>query len=180
MKINSSVLVFSGKITKIGDIITTKSGRKVVSVTIPARIGIDDTIEMKSIEVSFWNEDAAVVSQLPLGTPVTVTGVPYFKRKIEKPDEKKPETWQFKIFIVVSATLWNTTAPIPDPEMPKVLKEQMVGGKYKGETYIEIITKDREYINALIVNEKTPENWKVKLVEVTKAFDDYKAKGGKP
>lgn len=73
MKINSSVLVFSGKITKIGEIITTESGRKVVSVTIPARIGKDNSIEMTPFEVSFWNDDASVVSQLPLGTPVTVT-----------------------------------------------------------------------------------------------------------
>ena len=49
----------------------------------------------------------------------------------------------------------------------------MTGGKYKGSTYLEILTKDREYINSLVLNDKTPENWKVKLIEVSKAFDEY-------
>lgn len=174
MKINSSVIVFSGKITKVGGIVTTKSGRKVVSATIPARIGKWDNIETVPFEVSFWGDDSTVISQLPLGTPITVTGVPYIKPFIKK-DGKAD------ISIVVSATLWNTTDPVPSakkpsspsPAVPKVLNEPMTGGKYKGSTYLEILTKDREYINSLVLNDKTPENWKVKLIEVSKAFDEY-------
>ncbi len=175
MKLNSSVIVFSGKIAKVGDIVTTKSGRKVVSVTIPARIGKWDGVEKVPFEVSFWGDDCNVISQLPIDTPLTVTGVPYIKPFI-KNDGKAD------VSIVVSATLWNTTESIssakkpssPSPSMPKVLEEAMTSGKYKGSTYFDILSKDREYINSLVMNEKTPEPWKVKLIEVSKAFDDYK------
>ena len=176
MKISSSVIVFSGKIAKVGNIVTTQSGRQVVSVTIPARIGRFDTVEMVPFEVSFWGTDAEKIRSYPLGTSVTVTGVPYIKPFI-KQDGKAD------VSIVVSATLWNTTEPAPTPvvskpysppsALPDVLNEQMSGGKYKGKTYFEILSTDREYINALIVNEKTSEKWKVWLVEVSNAFDDY-------
>lgn len=185
MLLYTSVLVFSGKVTKVGEISVTDSGRKVVSATIPARIGKGNDISMTSIEVSFWGEDTEKIGKLPLGTPVNVVGVPYIKPYINK--DGQPD-----FSVVVSATVWNTTEPIPSAPatkettttrsapIPAILKELMNAGKYKGQgmTYFEVIAKDREYINQLIVNDRTPENWKLKLIEMTKAYDDYRKKQG--
>ena len=185
MKINSSVIVFSGKITKIGEINITKSNRKVVSVIVPSRIGKGDEIHMVPFEVSFWGDDAETVTRLPIGTPVNVTGVPYLKPYIN--NSGKPD-----FSVVVSATLWNTpeelptqkakkpASPSPTAPIPAILNEVMNAGKYKGKgmTYYQILSSDREYINMLIVNDKTPENWKVRLVEVTKTYDDYQKQNG--
>jgi len=187
MEVNVMMVSFVGKITKIGNIETTEGGHKVVSVTVPSKVGIQDTLEMRPIEVSFWDKDAEQLSKYPVGTPIFIReGVLYIKPFINKEDGKAD------VSIVVSDYQWSIvgetksksaptsstkkpTSPSSAP-IPAILNEVMnAGKKYKGKgmTYYQILSNDREYINSLILSDQTPENWKVRLVEVTKIYDDY-------
>lgn len=187
MEIKVMMVSFFGTITKIGNIKTTEGGHKVVSVTIPSKVGIQDTLEMKPIEVSFWDKDADVLSQFPVGTPIFIReGALYIKPFINK------ENGKADVSIVVSDYQWSivgetesksaptsstkkSTPPSSAP-IPAILNEVMnAGKKYKGMgmTYYQILSNDREYIDSLILSDQTPENWKVRLVEVTKIYDDY-------
>ena len=185
MKVDVMMGSFVGRISKVGHIENTDGGHKVVSVTIPVKVGIHDRNETRPCEVSFWDKDADVLSQFPVGTPIFIReGALYIKPFINK------ESGKADVSIVVSAYQWsvvdiptsaqNTKAsvapssPSPSP-MPPILKELMNSGKYKGKgmIYAEVLSKDRQYINDLILNEKTPEPWKVKLIEISKAYDDY-------
>lgn len=181
MKVNTLMTSFVGKITKIGKIESTEGGHKVVSVTVPVNIGIRDSLETRPCEVSFWDKDAETLAKYPIGTPIYIReGALYLKPFVKKDGEAD-------VSIVVSNYQWsvcedqvstqNTKASTPPSAalMPKELREIMSAGKYKGKgmTYFDILTQDRKYINDLILNESTPENWKLKLVEVSKAYDDY-------
>lgn len=187
MEIKSIMVSFCGRILKVGHIENTDGGHKVVSVTIPVKVGIHDRNETRPCEVSFWDKDADVLSQFPVGTPIFIReGALYIKPFIK-------EDGKADVSIVVSAYQWsvvdiptsaqNTKAsvapssPSPSP-MPPILKELMNAGRYKGKgmIYAEVLSKDRQYINDLILNEKTPEPWKVKLIEISKAYDDWMTK----
>ena len=132
------------KITKIGEIKTTKEG-KVVSVTAYDWFSEDHRYVWKPIELCFWNNDAEKISKYPIGTTIHVEG-----------------SLNCNKYIII----------------PVNLKEIMNAGKYKGKglTYFEVLKSDREYINQLVVSEKTPEKWKLKLIDMTKAYDDWKTK----
>lgn len=189
MKVDVMMGSFVGRISKVGHIENTDGGHKVVSVTIPVKVGIHDRNETRPCEVSFWDKDADVLSQFPVGTPIFIReGALYIKPFINK------ESGKADVSIVVSAYQWSilgeptpasapktnskqSTPPSLTP-LPAILKEVMNSGKYKGKgmIYAEVLSKDRQYINDLILNEKTPEPWKVKLIEISKAYDDWMTK----
>lgn len=185
MEVNVMMVSLVGKIAKIGNIETTEGGHKVVSVTVPSKVGIQDTLEMRPIEVSFWDKDAEQLSKYPVGTPIFIReGALYIKPFIK-------EDGKADVSIVVSDYQWSivgeptpasapktnskeSTPPSLTP-LPAILKEVMNAGKYKGKgmIYAEVLSQDRQYINDLILNEKTPEAWKVKLIEISKAYDNW-------
>lgn len=182
MQIKGGRTEYLAKIAKINEIETKENNKKVVSVTIYSWVSKNHKFVWSPIELSFWDKDAEKISQYPVGTPIRVKGVQSVNMFIKKDGEADcsftMDVYEWETSEAEpSSTAKKPTPPSPAP-LPDILKEVMNAGKYKGKglIYAEVLSQDRQYINDLILNEKTPEAWKLKLIEISKAYDDWMAK----